>query len=67
MNSLSKKIILICGLGILLLIAYTYIGKNIPSNTDGCAFKLFAHAYAAEIITSGEQSHPLCPHGHHGR
>jgi len=57
MNSLSKKIILISGLGIFILIAYVFINMVVPPNS-GHFFKLFAHAYAADLKTAGEQSLP---------
>jgi len=60
MNSLSKKIILISGLGISLLFAYMYLSILIPSNNDH-SFNLYAHAYAADIKTAGEQSPPVVP------
>jgi sigma-B regulation protein RsbU (phosphoserine phosphatase) len=60
MNSLSKKIILICVLGISLSLAYMYISVLIPSNNDH-SFKLYSHAYAADTKCAGGQSLPAVP------
>jgi hypothetical protein len=60
MNSLFKKIILISGLGIFILIAYVYISMVVAPNS-GQTFKLFADAHAADIKTAGEQSPPAPP------
>ena len=60
MNSLSKKIILICGLGISLFIAYVYLNIIIPASDDH-SIRRFALACAADVKTAGEQSHPTLP------
>ncbi|MGB5746143.1 MAG: SpoIIE family protein phosphatase [Desulfobacterales bacterium] len=60
MDSLFKRLILINGIGISLLIAFFYLNIVVPSDSSQ-TLKLFTDAYAADIKTAGGQSLAVPP------
>jgi hypothetical protein len=60
MDSLFKRLILINGIGISLLIAFVYLNLVVPSDSSQ-SLKLFSDAYAADIKSAGGQSLPAPP------
>ena len=57
MDSLLKRVVLICGLGSFILIACVYIDRTGPSGDDRFV-KLSGYAFAADTVPSVEQSRP---------
>ena len=60
MDSLFKRLILINGIGISLLIAFVYLNLVVPSDSSQ-TLKLFSDAYAADMKSAGGQSLPAPP------